>query len=201
MSENDERPYFSAADFLAALLVHRGIDEDDYCPECGATGTKTYGSSATWSGGVGGQMMTNSVCDKCWGSGSKSRPWASWRQREDLSRKIAEQDKKISGLLAQHVAKDNFADALSKSIREYMDICEDLSRKLEEARKRIGELERTGKYGETKSEQAYQVIGSLATIANRFEHPEVIRALDYFSSDEFDPEFLPFAIFEGKPDA
>lgn len=105
MSENDERPYFSAADFLAALLVHRGIDEDDYCPECGATGTKTYGSSATWSGGVGGQMMTNSVCDKCWGSGSKSRPWASWRQREDLSRKLEEARGRIT--LLETVIRNN----------------------------------------------------------------------------------------------
>lgn len=94
---------------------------------------------------------------------------------------------------------------------------EDLSRKLEEARREAtlhkeisdarefelkqaeaGQLEKTGQYGETKSDQAYQVIGTLASLANCFEHPEVIRALDYFSSDHFDPEFLPFAVLEGK---
>lgn len=79
-----------------------------------------------------------------------------------------------------------------------------------EAEKRA--VEPTDEDGFTKSEQAYQVIGVLATIANCFEHPEVTRALDYFSSDRFDPEFLPFsasaicaalesAALEGKSDA
>lgn len=49
-----------------------------------------------------------------------------------------------------------------------------------------------GQYGETKSDQAYQVIGTLASVANCFDDPEVQRALDYFSEDRFDPKFLPF---------
>jgi len=52
--------------------------------------------------------------------------------------------------------------------------------------------EAVGQYGETKSDQAYQVIGTLASVANCFEDPEVQRALDYFSGDGFDPKFLPF---------
>lgn len=58
---------------------------------------------------------------------------------------------------------------------------------------RIAELKKTCENGETKSAQAYQVIGALASLASCFEHSEVIRALDYFASDRFDPEFLPFA--------
>ncbi len=62
------------------------IEQGDFCPECNGSGYKLYGSTATWRGGVGGQAMTTSVCDKCWGSGSKSTPWPSWRKYEELER-------------------------------------------------------------------------------------------------------------------
>lgn len=55
----------------------RGIYE--LCKECGGWGKKSYPSTATWRGGIGGQMFTTDVCDKCWGSGDTSRPWPSWR--------------------------------------------------------------------------------------------------------------------------
>lgn len=42
--------------------------------------------------------------------------------------------------------------------------------------------------------EAYQVIGALATHAGLFEHPEVTRALDYFSNDKLDGSLLPWAI-------
>jgi len=44
------------------------------CSECGGSGEKAYGSTATFTGGIGGQMITNSVCDKCWGSGDSKNP-------------------------------------------------------------------------------------------------------------------------------
>lgn len=40
--------------------------------------------------------------------------------------------------------------------------------------------------------EAYQVIGALADKAGLFEHPEVQRVLDYFSSGTFEGEVLPF---------
>jgi hypothetical protein len=40
--------------------------------------------------------------------------------------------------------------------------------------------------------QAYQVIGALAHVANMMGDPAVIKALDYFSSNMFDPKFLPW---------
>lgn len=64
------------------------IEEGDFCTECNGSGYKLYGSTATWRGGIGGQAMTTSVCDKCWGSGSKSKPWPSWRKYEELERKL-----------------------------------------------------------------------------------------------------------------
>ena len=39
------------------------------CPECSATGMRTYGSTSGWRGGGGGQAITRGVCDRCWGTG------------------------------------------------------------------------------------------------------------------------------------
>ncbi len=62
------------------------LEPGDICKECNGSGYKTYGSTATWRGGIGGQAMTNDVCDYCWGSGSNSKPWPSWRKYEALER-------------------------------------------------------------------------------------------------------------------
>ncbi len=64
-------------DFFQIVLDMRGVETP--CDECGGLGVKTYDSTATWRGGVGGQALTNDVCDKCWGSGDKHRPWPSHR--------------------------------------------------------------------------------------------------------------------------
>jgi hypothetical protein len=72
MSEELER-------FYEWFLELKGIDKDDVCPECNGFGTKTYPNTSTWRHGIGGQAITTGVCDRCWGSGSKSRPWRSWR--------------------------------------------------------------------------------------------------------------------------
>jgi hypothetical protein len=45
---------------------------------------------------------------------------------------------------------------------------------------------------ETKSGQAYQVIGNLLSECGLFESPEGQRALDYFSQDGYDDDFLPW---------
>jgi hypothetical protein len=44
------------------------------CDSCGGLGRRAYGSTSTWSGGAGGQMMTADVCDRCWGSGDVDLP-------------------------------------------------------------------------------------------------------------------------------
>lgn len=64
----------------------RGIE--DPCKTCGGSGTRAYGSTSTWHGGVGGQMITNGVCDKCWGSGDAHRPWPSRRKMESQAATI-----------------------------------------------------------------------------------------------------------------
>lgn len=45
---------------------------------------------------------------------------------------------------------------------------------------------------ETKSAQAYQVIGNLLWQCAQHDTDEGTRALDYFSQDEFDEDFLPW---------
>ena len=39
------------------------------CQRCGGAGERAYADSTTWRGGIGGQTITASVCDGCWGTG------------------------------------------------------------------------------------------------------------------------------------
>jgi hypothetical protein len=64
----------------------RGIEEP--CKECGGFGVTTYGSTSTWRGGAGGQMLTSGVCDKCWGSGDAHRKWPSHRAAQNNEREV-----------------------------------------------------------------------------------------------------------------
>ena len=64
------------------MLLWRGIDRsvgDAQCPDCGGSGVKVYGDTSTWRKGIGGQMITADVCDKCWGSGNAQKPWLNLR--------------------------------------------------------------------------------------------------------------------------
>jgi len=57
----------------------RGISKDNICPKCGGIGERTYSSTSTWRGGIAGQMLTDGICDTCWGSGDATRPWTNLR--------------------------------------------------------------------------------------------------------------------------
>ena len=70
---------YTSEQFLEECLMWRGIEPDCACKTCGGSGTRAYGSTSTWRGGAGGMMITNGVCDKCWGSGEEGRPWPSHR--------------------------------------------------------------------------------------------------------------------------
>lgn len=61
--------------FQQEALEWRGIAPGDACERCQGAGTVLYSTGSTWRGGVSGQAATRDVCDKCWGSGSKSKPW------------------------------------------------------------------------------------------------------------------------------
>jgi len=58
---------------ISDLKCH--FPDPDKCSECGGSGEKAYGSTATFTGGIGGQMITSGVCNKCWGSGDSKNPW------------------------------------------------------------------------------------------------------------------------------
>ena len=49
----------------------RGVENP--CHECNGLGIKAYGSTATWHGGIGGQVVTGGICDHCWGTGDEDR--------------------------------------------------------------------------------------------------------------------------------
>lgn len=61
------------------LMDWRGLEPGYECRKCGGAGVRAYGDTATWRGGIGGQMITSDVCDGCWGSGSASCRWPSHR--------------------------------------------------------------------------------------------------------------------------
>lgn len=63
-----------------ACLAWRGIDPAEACKECGGSGSKVYGDTSTWRRGVGGQSLTQDVCDHCWGSGNRLAPWPDRRR-------------------------------------------------------------------------------------------------------------------------
>jgi hypothetical protein len=72
---------------IETMLRWRNIEsEEDACIGCGGSGVKTYANTTTWRGGMGGQALTSDVCDKCWGSGNKHRPWANLKEitKKDL---------------------------------------------------------------------------------------------------------------------
>jgi len=39
------------------------------CPKCGGEGYRVYPDTSTWRHGIGGQAITEDICDKCWGTG------------------------------------------------------------------------------------------------------------------------------------
>jgi DnaJ-class molecular chaperone len=44
------------------------------CKRCNGEGKIWYGNTTVWRGGIGGSMMTEGTCNKCWGSGDESNP-------------------------------------------------------------------------------------------------------------------------------
>lgn len=63
----------------AMMLEWRDVEHGCECLACGGAGVKSYPSTSTWRGGIGGQAFTTDVCDKCWGSGDRNNAWPSHR--------------------------------------------------------------------------------------------------------------------------
>ena len=66
----------SSEELWQVCLEWRGINKEDACGDCGGSGVKTYANTATWhSHSIVGQALTDDVCNICWGSGNKNKPW------------------------------------------------------------------------------------------------------------------------------
>ncbi len=84
--------------FEHGVLIWRGIEQDygdKPCKDCGGNGIKSYGSTSTWHGGIGGSAITQGVCDKCWGSGNIDKPWVNLKK---IYKQLEEKDKEIERL-------------------------------------------------------------------------------------------------------
>lgn len=118
------------------MLEWRGIQKDAACKECGGSGVVAYSSTATWHGGIGGQIITEAVCDKCWGSGDTTRPWLDLRRLES---KIIDRERKArEEIAAKHRKYEQsvdrrWAEALAKHDAELAKVREETARKCAEA--------------------------------------------------------------------
>ena len=89
----------STGEIIQDILI-QSRDIEKVCSSCLGWGIKAYGDTSTWGKGIGGQMMTSDVCDKCWGSGDESKPWKSWKELQSgkLRQQSEEKDKRIEEL-------------------------------------------------------------------------------------------------------
>lgn len=72
---------YTSDKIVERLLQWRGIEKvEDVCPDCQGSGQKVYANTSTWRHGIGGQALTNGVCDTCWGSGDITNKWFDLRK-------------------------------------------------------------------------------------------------------------------------
>ena len=74
--------------FHREVVEWRGIEFDNVCTECNGSGYKVYENTTTYPRRAGGQAITTSVCNICWGSGDKFRPRTSWLKIEGIQRQL-----------------------------------------------------------------------------------------------------------------
>ena len=72
----------------ALCIEWRGIENP--CKKCGGSGYRSYPSTATWHGGIGGQAITRGICNRCWGSGDEVTKWVDLRKVKNDSKKLTE---------------------------------------------------------------------------------------------------------------
>jgi hypothetical protein len=126
---------------LEQIKDWRGLE--NICSRCGGCGKRSYGSTSTWRGGMGGSSVTVDICDRCWGSGEDQKPWLDLRKLESI---IAEQAQQrslthLTGVADMSVLKP----ALNELIKElkklangrkprpqyFYNVCELLAKRLE----------------------------------------------------------------------
>lgn len=103
---------------FSEYVSRRGVESP--CEACSGFGVRAYGSTATWHGGVGGQMITSDVCDKCWGSGDAVRPWPSWRYVSGLRSEV----ERLRAESAALIARARLAERMAEALRNMVDATE-----------------------------------------------------------------------------
>jgi hypothetical protein len=78
------------------FIDQRGVETP--CTKCRGLGTRSYASTSTWRGGMGGSMVTSDVCDHCWGSGDEDSKWPNLRSIQN------EQDSKVAARAAEFLS-------------------------------------------------------------------------------------------------
>ncbi len=74
---------------IEEFRLWRGLEpHENVCPDCGASGVKTYPSTSAWRGGPGGSALSSGVCDECWGSGTPDRPGPNLRALVALQEEV-----------------------------------------------------------------------------------------------------------------
>jgi len=53
------------------------------CGRCHGEGSRTYGSTSTWRGGMGGASISRDICDLCWGTGRSDKTGYNLRKYEE----------------------------------------------------------------------------------------------------------------------
>jgi len=59
------------------------------CPKCNGRGKIVYSNTSTYMHGIGGQALTEDLCEVCWGSGRKDQIWTNVRELKKEVRRMA----------------------------------------------------------------------------------------------------------------
>jgi len=81
------------------------------CKKCGGRGERAYGTTATWTGSAGGNMITGGVCDRCWGTGDA-------KNKGPNLRVLYMELKEIKWLKAERDKLQKQADSLKDAVKE-----------------------------------------------------------------------------------
>lgn len=110
---DDNFLYEEATDICDKLMAQARNLFGIACDKCGGVGKRAYASTATWAGGIGGQAITEGVCDSCWGTGRSDQKGVNLRKLRGYADKNAwEYEGKVLNDLENEKLRVMLGDAL-----------------------------------------------------------------------------------------